>query len=148
MSDTQTSFLQITFALGYWFLFALASIVSYRSNDKDSRYALIALFIASLLTSFLYSFGFSAFDRADFAIIFIDLILIFVLVKIMLSSTYEWTIWVSGLQVNVVIVHACKIAKVDIIPFAYANATAIWAWLMLIIIILVVPHVKRKNDVL
>lgn len=82
---------------------------------------------ACLSVIFVDPFG-GRFRHIEPGLLLTDLVILGIFLWLSIRSTRYWPLWISGMLLAEVIVHAVRGAMPNIVPEAYIDAVAFWSW--------------------
>lgn len=122
---------------GVLYLIALITVlvVVLRIGEKESRFAILALAIASVMTVVALYLTRTRFEIFSFAVVSVDLGLLGVYIAQSLRSRRYWTLCLPAFQLINCITHLAKLAAPDIVPRVYSAGQGFWAYPTLAVIL-------------
>lgn len=122
---------------GVLYLIALIAvlIVVLRIGEKESRFAILALVVASVMTVAALYLSRTRFEIFSFSVVSVDLALFAVYLGQALRSRRYWTLCLPAFQLINCVTHLAKLAAPDIVPRVYSAGQGFWAYPMLAVIL-------------
>lgn len=114
-------------------------------GQHDARVVAIACLSATLATKILISPEHLRFSDIEIGLLLIDGAMMATFLHVALHSTRFWPLWIAGLQLTGSLGHLMKAIDLDLMPKAYAIATAFWAYPILIILAIGTWRGIRRN---
>lgn len=101
------------------------------------------MLIGSILSVPAASLIGSLWTSPEIGILGVDLLVLFALVILSLTSDRFWPLWMTGIQLTSVAIHFAAMVEISIVPRAYALAQGFWAYPMLGILLIGTRNVER-----
>lgn len=122
---------------GVLYLIALITVlvVVLRIGEKESRFAIVALTIASVMTVVALYLSRTRFEIFSFAVVSVDIGLLAAYVGQSLRSRRYWTLCLPAFQLINVVTHMAKLAAPEIVPRVYSAGQGFWAYPTLAVIL-------------
>jgi hypothetical protein len=105
-----------------------ATGAAFRSRGRPEAHIAVAVVIAAMVTPFVQS---STFGQTEFGILVVDVSLLAILLKKVLTTDRLWVVFAAGFQLATVLMHAAYILTGVVDSEAYAAAAVFWAYLVL-----------------
>jgi hypothetical protein len=114
-------------------LFVTCAYALYRGGSPE-RLVAITLFGADILSVVVVADPYHRFHHEEMGVMLVDVAVFVILMAVALRSTRFWPLYLAGLQLDGVGVHAVRMVVPGLLPMAYMNAIALWAYPMQIIL--------------
>lgn len=122
---------------GVLYLVALVTVlvVVLRIGDGESRFAIVVLAIASVMTAVALYLSRTRFEIFSLSVVSVDLVLLAIYMAQALRSRRYWPMCLPAFQLINVITHMAKLAAPEIVPRVYSAGQGFWAYPMLAVIL-------------
>lgn len=113
--------------------FLACFVYVFLAGGMPERLAMLAQFLAFLLSIFAISFRWMRFEGLPLGLVMIDVALAVALTLIALKANRLWPIVLAGMQVATLFAHLAKALSFPLPTAGYAIFVQFWGWPMLIV---------------
>jgi len=108
----------------YWTILALTCLYAWIGGGSDERSVAVVCLVASVVTAFVLSPWGQRYSQLEAGEMAVDLAVLASFILVALRSDRFWPLWIAGLQLTSSLAHLMKGINLDLMPQAYAAASA------------------------
>lgn len=105
-------------------------------GGRPERIGAVTMFVGCFLTLAVNSPLSERYASVEVAILVVDAVMLGIFAALALSSDRYWPLWVSALQLLVVLAHVAKLADPEMLRNGYGFVMAVWSYPQLLAIAL------------
>ena len=125
-------------------LLVLSSIYGFAKGGRPEQIG-AATFVSGVIASITLAHPVAfRFHGVEHGMLLVDTAMLGVFLWLSFTSTRFWPLWVSGMLVAELSVHAMRVAVPAVVPKAYMDAVALWSWIAQIILIVATWRHQRR----